>query len=479
MWLTSALLCCAPIKVGGEVIAGRDSTELDTAQDVNDQPLDEPAGEPAIEPSGEPASEPSAEPASEPASEPSSEPSNEPSEESHAYSLCGMGASEIRPAGSWSDPILAEVLVMVDNNNTFLHGQNEIDSYDCAPNTGEEGPEIIYRFDAPVPGSFRAVLEDGVGVDVDIHLLHHPSINNRTVSGCIDRAHTDLFVEDLDSGEYWVVLDTWSDSSGQDYPGAFSLAFEFVPDNHWTSVPIADGLTWERNRMLGSNYGHQTVNVLRLDLNSGLELQPENHQGCHTVSSVRGQIGAIAGINGGFFGAGCSPLDLLKSDGILHSLNQLNGFEQRSFGWNSAADLQFEWIDYGQDWSTVNNAMGGYPSLVSAGNAYAEVYPGEQVYSSTDWNSNPRTAVGKTASNELLLVTVDGRTSAGQGLTTPDMASLMLELGAVDAVNLDGGGSTTMSISQCWLNAVVNHPSDNNSDNHYGARAVGSGLYVR
>ena len=64
-------------------------------------------------------------------------------------------------------------------------------------------------------------------------------------------------------------------------------------------------------------------------------------------------------------------------------------------------------------------------------------------------------------------ITVDGRTSAGQGLTTTDLASLMVDLGAVDAVNLDGGGSTTMSIFQCWLNDVVNHPSDNSSDDHW------------
>ena len=137
--------------------------------------------------------------------------------------------------------------------------------------------------------------------------------------------------------------------------------------------------------------------------------------------------------------------DLLKSDGVLHSTNNLNGFEQR-LGVEHAADLQLAWIDSGQDWSSVGNAMGGYPSLVSSGNAFAEVYPGEQVYSSTDWSAHPRTAVGKTASNELILVTVDGRTSAGQGLTTTDLASLMVDLGAVDAVNLDGGGSTTMSI---------------------------------
>ncbi len=45
--------------------------------------------------------------------------------------------------------------------------------------------------------------------------------------------------------------------------------------------------------------------------------------------------------------------------------------------------------------------------------------------------------------------------------------------------DLDGGGSTTMVVQDCWLNHVVNHPSDNLQPDHDGARAVASGLYVR
>ena len=78
-----------------------------------------------------------------------------------------------------------------------------------------------------------------------------------------------------------------------------------------------------------------------------------------------------------------------------------------------------------------------------------------------------------------LMLTLDGRTAAGHGMTKQALAELMRDLGATDAINFDGGGSTTMAIEDCWINDVVSFPSDNGSADHNGARSVGSGLYIR
>lgn len=60
----------------------------------------------------------------------------------------------------------------------------------------------------------------------------------------------------------------------------------------------------------------------------------------------------------------------------------------------------------------------------------------------------PRTAVGVTADNKLLLVTVDGRQSGfSEGVTLVELANLMASYGATNAINLDGGGSTTMAFN--------------------------------
>jgi hypothetical protein len=83
---------------------------------------------------------------------------------------------------------------------------------------------------------------------------------------------------------------------------------------------------------------------------------------------------------------------------------------------------------------------------------------------------NPRTLAGVRADGTLLLVTVDGRRPAWSvGMTLPEAARLMLRLGARDALNLDGDGSSTMVVR----GEVVNRPSD-----RVGERPVSNGLVV-
>ncbi|EMY35996.1 Sporulation domain-containing protein [Arthrobacter crystallopoietes BAB-32] len=83
---------------------------------------------------------------------------------------------------------------------------------------------------------------------------------------------------------------------------------------------------------------------------------------------------------------------------------------------------------------------------------------------------NPRTIAGTDAEGRLILVTADGRQTSSLGLRIYEAATVAKSLGMVDAVNLDGGGATTMVAG----NAVLNTPS-----NEGGAeRAVGDALLV-
>jgi exopolysaccharide biosynthesis protein len=83
---------------------------------------------------------------------------------------------------------------------------------------------------------------------------------------------------------------------------------------------------------------------------------------------------------------------------------------------------------------------------------------------------HPRTAMGTRKDGTLVLVTVDGRQpKKSVGMTIPELAALMLEFGCEDAMNLDGGGSTTMVIG----GKVVNSVSDAT-----GERAVSDALLV-
>jgi len=83
---------------------------------------------------------------------------------------------------------------------------------------------------------------------------------------------------------------------------------------------------------------------------------------------------------------------------------------------------------------------------------------------------HPRTAVAKMKDGKFLMMTVDGRQpGVSVGMTLQELAEYLLTLGVVDAMNLDGGGSTTMFLD----GKVVNKPSDPT-----GERKIGDAIVV-
>ena len=91
-----------------------------------------------------------------------------------------------------------------------------------------------------------------------------------------------------------------------------------------------------------------------------------------------------------------------------------------------------------------------------------------------DREMHPRTAIGiDRDTNQLLLLVVDGRQSFSRGYTMVELANRMIDLGADEALNLDGGGSSTMvAKKETGEIGVVNYPSDG------GQRSVPNGLEV-
>jgi Exopolysaccharide biosynthesis protein related to N-acetylglucosamine-1-phosphodiester alpha-N-acetylglucosaminidase len=92
---------------------------------------------------------------------------------------------------------------------------------------------------------------------------------------------------------------------------------------------------------------------------------------------------------------------------------------------------------------------------------------------------NPRTSLGIINKNKVVLVTLDGRTPESYGMTLLKLTDLMLSLRCRDAVNLDGGGSTTMWIKGKPFDGVVNMPCDNKKFDHEGERAVSDILIIK
>jgi Phosphodiester glycosidase len=139
--------------------------------------------------------------------------------------------------------------------------------------------------------------------------------------------------------------------------------------------------------------------------------------------------------------------------------------------------LRLELHESGRSLPLEGSVVNGGPALVRSGRFFVRsaeegfLHPGEPAfYYSFGIRRNPRTLAGIRPDGTLLLVTIDGRQPDWSvGASFEESADVMRSLGAREALNLDGGGSTTFTIG----GAVVNRPSDAT-----GERPVSDGLFV-
>lgn len=190
-----------------------------------------------------------------------------------------------------------------------------------------------------------------------------------------------------------------------------------------------------------------------------------------TVENLAIRHGALAAINGGFWKADGTPADILKINSHWYG----TPIKPRgAIGWS--LDGQKVLIDQvltnyslldcpdgeeieviptstsSEDWKMLEHIVGGVPVLVH-GEALVEDYSSEGALESFLMKKHSRTAVGIKKSGEWIFVVVDGRLlGLLGGMTIRELSELMLELGCVDALNLDGGSSSTMFVEGSVMN---------------------------
>ena len=187
---------------------------------------------------------------------------------------------------------------------------------------------------------------------------------------------------------------------------------------------------------------------------------------------------AFAGINGSYFNMdSLTHVTFVKDDGFVTGATKAS----ETFRTNGAIVLNPEEIRveacdttavFEQDWEVLASG----PVLVDDGvtATYGEDMP--------NWKSfynkrHPRTLMGKDADGGVWLVVVDGRfPGEAEGMTIAELTALSEKLGLVEALNLDGGGSSTL-----WTlpGGVLNHPCDNGKFDHVGQRIVPNAVIVR
>ncbi len=177
------------------------------------------------------------------------------------------------------------------------------------------------------------------------------------------------------------------------------------------------------------------------------------------------QSEAVVTVNGGYFSSHPNrALGLVVAHGRVlyppYSGNTVRGavgFNSQGIvvDWIGPEDVEDHRILSKKDgWNSCYAALGAGPVLVKRG--HSRVQSDEEGFNFLQ--RAPRTAIGQTKDGRILLVVIDGRQPDwSAGVTLGELAELFISMDALEALNLDGGGSSAMVIN----NELINRPSDN------------------
>lgn len=189
---------------------------------------------------------------------------------------------------------------------------------------------------------------------------------------------------------------------------------------------------------------------------------------------------AVAGINGSFFNVReRTSITFLKDEGeVVYADNQApqaNGLvavDGAQVRFAACEEKAFEDADAVPE----PDVMVSGPVLMADGKMkhYQADTPQEQLFY---MRRHPRSIVGKDARGAIWFIAVDGRAEGqGEGMSITEAAALSWKLGLVEALNLDGGGSSTLWVRPA---GVINHPCDNRQFDPYGQRIVPNAILVQ
>lgn len=202
---------------------------------------------------------------------------------------------------------------------------------------------------------------------------------------------------------------------------------------------------------------------IRVGFSKDLPVQGE------TVSSMARRNGAVAAMNAGGFtdegtvGTGGKPLGFIIHEGqaVYSEIGMDVPMDTAAFTSEGMLIVGRHSIRQLMSYGVQEGVSFGPPLIV---NHEPTITQGDG-----GWGIAPRTAIGQRADGTVLMLVVDGRRLGSLGATLKDIQDILLRYGAVNAVNLDGGSSTTMVLNS----KVINEPTD-----ALGERAIPSSFLV-
>ncbi|PRD46368.1 phosphodiester glycosidase family protein [Sphingobacterium haloxyli] len=250
-----------------------------------------------------------------------------------------------------------------------------------------------------------------------------------------------------------------------------------VATKDWKITKVKKGVVWKQGHFHNLFDSEQEINYVEIDLKRNLKklyLAAEPSE-LKPTSQLASEHQALVAVNGGFFDMkNGGATDFIQVDNKV-----VNRTRKKSERGNALLLLSKKEIKIKAATDTLYEAE-HYPNVMLSGPLLivnSKPYP--LAKNAFNDNRHPRTAAALTENGKLLLFVVDGRNKSSHGMNLHELSRVLRWLGAKEAMNLDGGGSSTLYIKGATGNGVVNHPSDNKLFDHEGERAVANIIYLK
>ena len=240
-----------------------------------------------------------------------------------------------------------------------------------------------------------------------------------------------------------------------------------------------NGITHKRSQIAGLYGSTQSINIVEIPRSRKLQFGISGNDGMRRTSQQATMHNAVAAINGTYYNMRVgNSVCFYKIDAEVIDSTSMSEFQGRVNGAIKIDNGKLQILSWNKEIEQTYKGKRGTvlasgPILITDDKMEEWSEFGQDFINTR----HPRSAIFTKKDGTTVFLTVDGRSKGNaDGMTIPELAQLVKALGAKDAINLDGGGSTTL-----WTKGagIVNYPCDNRRFDHEGERSVSNIIYVK
>lgn len=258
-----------------------------------------------------------------------------------------------------------------------------------------------------------------------------------------------------------------------------------VVNAKWETKRIARGISLKHYGFTGNTLFNSNQNITILEVKQKRKLEFDLAAEARlkkTTSEFGAENNAIAAINGTFFDvANGGSVDYIRLNDCVINENRTLAANTRAIHQKAAVVIDkgklliSQW-NGSSDWEKLlkgEDVMLSGPMILDD---FADVLADTSAFSR---NRHPRSVIAVDGRNRVWFITVDGRHENSAGMSLSEISKIVRWLKCKDAINLDGGGSTTLWVRGQSGSGVVNYPSDNKKWDHEGQRKVANVVLLK